>query len=165
MKAQLKINKNFTRKLNRRLDALASKKVEVGHFAGDIHPTAKVDYATLAKWMEYGTDVRKADGSIGGIKAYRPLATTYFMYPLRNDKGIQKKILKYLLGSKVNINTLFNEIGKEYEERLKSVYGDSSILPSNEPSTIRKKKGSDKPLVDEGLLRAAITYKVSGVNS
>lgn len=155
MKANLKAQKNLIRRFNRKLNMLSGRVVEVGHFAGDKHPTADVDYATLAKWLEYGTE--------GGIKAYRPLAAVHLLHPIKNDKSLQKLIMKYLKETGLNVNQVFEAIGEEYEKLLKQTYGDTSVLPSNSKETIRDKNGRDTPLIDTGLLRDAITHKIKRI--
>jgi hypothetical protein len=46
---------------------------------------------------------------------------------------------------------------------IQSIFGDTSKLASNAPSTIRK-KGRNEPLVDTGTLKKKVAYRVEGEN-
>ncbi len=152
MKASLKVSKKLLSRFDRKVNTLKGRSVEVGHFKGEEHPVAKVDYSTLAKWLEYGTS--------NGIQAYRPLTRLVFMYPLKDEIQFQKKVLKYLVRSRGTVDSMLNELGSLYVEKLKDLYGDSVRLPAGLPSTIASKGGANTPLVDKGFLKNAITHKV-----
>jgi hypothetical protein len=47
---------------------------------------------------------------------------------------------------------------------IQSIFGDTSKLASNAPSTIRHKKGRNEPLIDTGTLKKKVAYRVEGEN-
>lgn len=52
-------------------------------------------------------------------------------------------------------------IGHRMVEDIREVFGDTSKLKANAPSTIAK-KGRNEPLIDTGKLKATVNYRVEG---
>ena len=50
-------------------------------------------------------------------------------------------------------------VGKQMVKDIQSIFGDTSKLAPNAPSTI-KRKGRNEPLVDTGTLRSKVNYRV-----
>jgi hypothetical protein len=50
-------------------------------------------------------------------------------------------------------------VGKRMKEDIKKVIGDKSKLAPNAESTIRR-KGHDKPLIDTGLMKSKVNFRV-----
>ena len=53
----------------------------------------------------------------------------------------------------------FNSLGKTMVNDIKDVMGDTTLLESNAPSTIRR-KGRNEPLIDKGKLKSSIDFEV-----
>lgn len=51
------------------------------------------------------------------------------------------------------------KLGNEMKNDIKSIFGDTTQLAHNAPSTIAK-KGRDEPLVDKGKLKASVNYRI-----
>ena len=64
------------------------------------------------------------------------------------------------LASKDNSRDLLNAIGKIYQQELVSLFGDTSLLDDNSPTTVRL-KGRNDPLEDSGDLKGNLAYRNS----
>lgn len=54
---------------------------------------------------------------------------------------------------------VLEKLGKRMKKDIKKVIGDKSKLAPNAPATI-KRKGHDKPLIDTGLMKSKVNYRV-----
>jgi hypothetical protein len=82
----------------------------------------------------------------------------------RNEKrvlGLSKKLLKALSSGSTTAMDAIKKLGGAYELAMKEIFIEGSFAP-NALSTIRKKKSS-RPLIDTGLLRQSIKYKVAKI--
>lgn len=70
--------------------------------------------------------------------------------------NLRQSVRRNLYGSP---NTILKDFGQDVQGKLKSSFGDSSLLPSNAPS-VSARKGSNSPLVDTGELRDKLTYRI-----
>ncbi len=108
----------------------------------------------VAAWNEFGT--RNKDGSVATPE--RPF--------FRNAIEEAKRRLPNLVASLVDPATLqlSEQDAARIGEFVKGLIQESIInlrTPPNAPTTI-KLKGSDNPLVDEGVMLRAVTYKIKG---
>lgn len=148
MKAELKGFNSFSLNevLNKELSGVLNKNketLEVGFFE-----TAKYEngeyVAEIAKTQEYGTlKIPK-----------RP----FFRIAINENQGKWLGILKNQMLVNDDLNLSLNQVGE-------IVRGDivKSIMEMNSPpnaETTIKAKGSSKPLIDTGFMRASVTFKV-----
>lgn len=82
----------------------------------------------------------------------------------RNEKrvlNLSKKLLKNLSNGSTTAMDAIKKLGVSYEGAMKRIFIEGSFAP-NAPATVRRKKSS-RPLIDTGLLRQSIKYKVAKV--
>lgn len=82
----------------------------------------------------------------------------------RNEKrmmGLSKKLLKAISNGSTTAMDAIKKLGESYEGAMKRIFIEGSFAP-NATATIRRKKSS-RPLIDTGLLRQSIKYKVAKV--
>ena len=122
---------------------LGDRSLEVGFFSNATYPSGEY-VAQVAKWQEYGT-------------IHIP------MRPFMRN-AVEKNNKKWFdtLGELIKQNaTQEQALGKIGEiargDIIKSIT--QFREPANNPSTI-KAKGSSNPLIDTGLMRRSVTYKV-----
>lgn len=143
-----KTNKGVLERLQKKLDALNGQSVTIG-WHNKWYKDANMPFASLAymhaKADVFGLSFPKRDifpfikpvvgGSPTQNKFFGDLFTSYFKYQ-----------------TSMNVDILFNNIGRQYMQKAKSVIGNSSYLPvTNNPT----------PLVDTGQLKSAIGYKTT----
>lgn len=82
----------------------------------------------------------------------------------RNEKrmmGLSRRLLKAISNGSTTAMDAINKLGGTYEGAMKRIFIEGSFAP-NAPATVRRKK-SNRPLIDTGLLRQSIKYKVAKV--
>lgn len=82
----------------------------------------------------------------------------------RNEKrmmGLSKKLLKAISNGSTTAMDAIKKLGESYEGAMKRIFIEGSFAP-NATATIRRKKSS-RPLIDTGLLRQSIKFKVAKV--
>lgn len=82
----------------------------------------------------------------------------------RNEKrmmGLSKKLLKAISNGSTTAMDAIKKLGGTYEGAMKRIFIEGSFAP-NAPATVRRKK-SNRPLIDTGLLRQSTKYKVAKV--
>lgn len=122
---------------------LQNKKLEVGFFDTARYPNGTY-VAQVARYQEYGT-------------IHIPIRP-FFRTAITNN--MHKWIEFYKKDISITNNNAFtlNRVGElARRDIIKSI--DNMNTPPNKRSTIKNKKSS-KPLVDTGLLRRSVTYKV-----
>lgn len=67
--------------------------------------------------------------------------------------------LENRVASGMSVEQALDILGNQAEGHMKETVGQGKFKP-NSPKTI-KRKGSAKPLIDTGLMRESITYKVN----
>lgn len=137
------------------LKNLDGAQVRVGYFAdtGD-HPTAKMSFATLMAIHE----LRES-----GDPMHRPVFGKAVEV---NGKSFQNLIHAELgtaieagaRGATTDLNLTMTSIGQHGIKMIKPIFG-STYLRRNKDSTI-KQKGFNAPMVEDGSLRDALTFKV-----
>lgn len=83
---------------------------------------------------------------------------------IMNEKkvaGLSKKYLSAITTGKMSAMDAIKKLGASYEGAMKKIFISGTFAP-NAPSTARRKKSS-RPLIDTGLLRQSIKYKVAKI--
>lgn len=75
-------------------------------------------------------------------------------------KSAMKRLAYMVASGKLKAISAVAQLGLFYEGRIKTTIRNGSFAP-NAPATIAR-KGSSKPLIDTGLLRASVTSRVVG---
>lgn len=81
-----------------------------------------------------------------------------------NEKKVadlSKKYLSAISTGKMSAMDAIKKLGASYESAMKKIFISGTFAP-NAPSTARRKKSS-RPLIDTGLLRQSIKYKVAKI--
>jgi hypothetical protein len=71
----------------------------------------------------------------------------------------QERLGKLVSGGKLDADTAIKRLGEYGQSGIKSYIRNGSFIP-NADSTIARKRGSTKPLIDTGTLRNSIRYQV-----
>ena len=131
--------------------------VDYGYFARQgTHPEAGVNYPTLMSYHELRIK--------GDYKARPVFRRSLEAYGDMLEKNISNGVTRYLRDSPVrkqNTHKMFSMWGRDGVNITRTGFGDSSMLASNTPHTIRRKGGRNTPLVDWGILRDKLSYKTT----
>ena len=135
--------------LNKIVKSLDAPMVTVGIHEDAIDPPeGEINMATLGAVHEFGTDDIPA----------RPWLEPGFNSGLKDYEEIMAEGIDETVTEGVDINKSLDQVGvlavgmvQEYITNLKT--------PANKPQTI-KRKGSSNPLIDEGLMRGSVNYKL-----
>ncbi len=73
--------------------------------------------------------------------------------------GIAGKGVGRIIDGTGNVDGCCDAVGQRMRDDIKKVIGDKSKLAPNALSTIRR-KGHDKPLIDTGLMKSKVNYRV-----
>lgn len=129
-------------------------KVKVGFPAGE----ADQDNINKAVWNEFGTRGGASGGGWGGPVPERP----FMRNAMRENRGKYRDALRAsaskLLTGRTTLRQVMNKLGIEAQGDIQAEIT-SLQSPPNSPVTIAL-KGSSKPLIDDGEMRAAVTWKV-----
>ncbi|TLX12144.1 hypothetical protein [Rhizobium sp. MHM7A] len=129
-------------------------KVKVGF------PKGEADQGNIQKaiWNEFGTRGGASGGGWGGPIPERP----FMRNAMRDNRGKYRQALRAsaakLLIGKTNLRQVMAKLGIEAQGDIQAEISSLSS-PPNSPVTIAL-KGSSKPLIDQGEMRAAVTWKV-----
>ncbi|MFA6910737.1 MAG: hypothetical protein WCQ59_06375 [Candidatus Cloacimonadaceae bacterium] len=118
-------------------------------FIGPMKPTG-LTVAVLGVIHEYGSPAN-------GIPARPFMKQTWLTYRDQTRK-LTQSLLKQVTSGKVTVHMGLSRLGIWYEGKMKTTVRRGQFVP-NAAETIRQ-KGSSKPLIDTGLMRASITHKV-----
>ena len=83
---------------------------------------------------------------------------------IMNEKkvaGLSKKYLSAISTGKMSAMDAIKKLGASYEGAMKKIFLTGAFAP-DAPATARRKKSS-RPLIDTGLLRPSIKYKVAKI--
>ena len=136
--------KTFMRNI-KRAHATGPKGVEVGFFAGDMYPDG-TPVTNVALWNEYGT---------------KHVPERPFIRPAVRNQTVQ---INRLLNQHVDKHRLTvsthtaKRIGQVMRDEIKKNITEK-MQPPNSPATIAR-KGKNDPLVDTGLMRSKVRYRV-----
>lgn len=146
MKSEIKgLNSlNLKNELNKKIKGLSeNKRLEMGFFESAKYQNGKY-VANVAKWQEYGT--------------IRTPARPFFRPAIDKNGNKWLNIFKSQVASNGSIELSLNKVGElSRGDLIKQIM--QTNTPPNAESTIRI-KGSSKPLIDTGFLRASVSFKV-----
>lgn len=136
----------------KKLDKLlknSKSQLQAGFFQGQMRKSGNKDIpqAQIAYWNEFGTD----DGTI-------PPRPFMKISVEKNSKRWFNFIKKGLLNNNFEIKKTINQLGSMVVGDIQKEITDLRT-PPNAESTI-KKKGSSNPLIDTGIMRNSVKYKV-----
>ena len=121
--------------------------------AGMLRDSGKAEngasYVDIAAWNEYGT------GHIPSRPFIRISADT--------NKQSWEKLAQQCVNNVIDGGSprdAAQVVGHRMVEDIRKVFGDTSMLKANAPSTIKKKKGRNEPLVDSGEMRRRVNFRV-----
>ena len=132
----------------RELDELGRKEILVG--LQDDGATSKdgVNVAEYGTYNEYGTRTIPE----------RSFMRSTFDNTVDKLNRTKDKLLTLVTMGKLDAETAANLLGEMHEGDIKKTIG-RGVPPPNAPSTVRR-KGSSKTLIDDGIMRNSIRYKV-----
>ena len=146
MKSEIKglDNLNLKNELNKKIKGLnENKRLEMGFFENAKYQNGEY-VANVAKWQEYGT--------------IRIPARPFFRPAIDKNGNKWLNIFKSQVASNGSIDLSLNKVGElSRGDLIKQIM--QTNTPPNAESTI-KIKGSSKPLIDTGFLRASVSFKV-----
>lgn len=130
------------------------KQVKVGFPAGD----ADSDVINRAVWNEFGTRGGASGGGWGGPIPERP----FLRNAMRSNQSAYRTAMKSsaakLLSGKADLRQTLSKLGIRAQG---DVQAEITALTSPENSEVTiALKGSSKPLIDTGEMRAAVTWKI-----
>ena len=135
--------------LNKIVKDLEAPMVTVGIHEDAIDPPeGEINMATLGAVHEFGNDHNPA----------RPWLEPGFESGLQDYEEIMAEGIDAAVTEGVDITKSLNQVGVLAVGRVQE-YMTNLKVPSNKPATI-KKKGSSNPLIDEGLMRSSVNYKL-----
>lgn len=138
-------------KIKRELEKASRLEVAVGLFHGDKNSDGIqiVEYGT---YNEFGTDDIPS----------RPFMRTSFD---ENKGAIESDIDRQsarLTGGQVTAQTALTIIGQKHVNRIQNTITGRDFLPRLSPETVKRKKGSEKTLVDSGAMVNAVKMSIRG---
>tara|TARA_R110000851_G_scaffold100830_1_gene216624 strand:- start:275 stop:766 length:492 start_codon:yes stop_codon:yes gene_type:complete len=145
---------NSLSKISKNVKKLDGENVQIGYFAEQgVHKGSKMTYASLMALLEYGNeDIPK-----------RPIFTiAAFQNSPEKDTRVKRAVRawnKELLTSD-NSKALLDKLGRMYRKSIGDLFGDTSAIEGNHPTTIRL-KGRDDPLRDTGDLKRKLSFRNS----
>lgn len=137
------------KKIKQELEVASRLEVAVGLLQGDKNDDG-VQIAEYAAYNEFGTDTIPS----------RPFMRTAFD---ENRGDIQADIDRQsarLASGQVSARAALTIIGQKHASRIQNTITGRDFLPRLSPETVRRKKGSEKTLVDTGALVASIKISV-----
>jgi len=135
------------------LHGLGDKAVKVG-ILGSKAEVADDEGFTLAERAavhEYGT----ADGSVPERRWIRGTFATYEQELI----ALQVKLAKAFFTGSLNANQALGQLGVWAANKVKTHVKQDDLMPPLKPATIAA-KGSDRPLIDTGLMVNSVSYEV-----
>lgn len=136
-------------KIKRELEIASHLEVAVGLLQGDKNGEG-VQIAEYAAYNEFGTDVIPS----------RPFMRTAFD---ENRGDIQADIDRQsarLTAGQVSAQTALTIIGQKHASRIQNTITGRDFLPRLSPETVKRKRGSEKTLVDTSAMVNAVKISV-----
>lgn len=132
-------------------DSLDGTEIDAGIFANAGSDSRGTPYVDIALYNEFGTYRIPARPAVRIASDENEMIWTYVI-----EGRIQHMIDRK---GRLSKNKMCKDIGKMMVKDIRSVFGNTSKLAPNAPSTIRR-KGRNEPLVDTGTLRSKVDYRV-----
>lgn len=129
-------------------------KVKVGFPAGE----AAAGNIEKAIWNEFGTRGGASGGGWGGPIPERPFMRNAMRDNASSYRTAMKTSAAKLLRGETSLRTVLSKLGIKAQGDIQSEITSLSN-PPNSPVTIAL-KGSSNPLIDNGEMRGAVTWKV-----
>ncbi len=130
------------------------KQVKVGFPAGE----ADVDNIQKAIWNEFGTRGGASGGGWGGPVPERPFMRNAMRTNRSHYLSAMKSSAAKLVMGQTTLAQVMSKLGILAQGDIQGAIT-SLTSPPNSPVTVEI-KGSSKPLIDSGEMRAAVTFKV-----
>ena len=137
-------------RIMRDLQKLDGMEVVAGMLKDSGKASNGASYVDIATWNEYGTR------RIPSRPIIRISAAT--------NKQAWTKIAQQCINDVIDGDSpteAAQVVGHRMVEDIRKVFGDTSKLKANAPSTL-KKKGRNEPLVDSGEMRRRVNFRVEG---
>lgn len=159
------VKKDLTTKIQKEVDGIQGKAVDVGIFDGEM--------AYIAGIHEYGCRIQvtpKMRKWLGAHGLHLKSTTAWVTIPERSffragfDDRIQDvnkvvdRLVAALVAGTLDADTVLEAVGTELEGGIKE-YAVALRTPPNHPFTIEQ-KGSSNPLVDTGAMIGSITHRI-----
>ena len=141
-------------KIRAQIAALAELSIKAG-ILEDAGSRDGVPVAEYAAWNEYGVPGTEEKWAIPP----RPFIRGYVDDNGEKIKNIQEMLVAQVIDGKIDPDTAADKLGKNTKEGIKHYIKTSSNFTPNAPATV-KRKGTNRPLVETGLLRRSVNYKV-----
>ncbi len=142
-------------KLINSVKALTATVSKVGYFADQgMHPEAKMTYPELM-YLQEVKGIRSRSG-----KVYRRVFELTMMIEGKRLRNNVMVALKRVIVSGGDTNSVKEMFGKQASEAIKNNFGNTSLLPSNAPATI-KRKGFNAPLIETSSLKNKLTHRIT----
>jgi len=139
-----------------------AKGVRVGVFKNARYPASRGGryVAEVAAWMEYGTKQPVKFKKKGKPRAQHVPPRPFFRPGIKRGEREARKVLLTYINPKRGIVTpsTAGRVGLTFQKAVQKALQDVTSPPLA-ASTIKRKKSS-KPLIDEGVLKQSITFKV-----
>ncbi|MCO6407359.1 hypothetical protein GTW23_04160 [Hoeflea alexandrii] len=133
---------------------MGPKKVKVGF------PSGKADAGNIKKaiWNHFGTKGGASGGGWGGPIPERPFLTNAMRDNRASYRQGMKISAKKLLIGATSLNTVLSKLGIKAQGDIQTEITSLSSPPNS--SVTIEMKGSSNPLIDNGEMRAAVTWKI-----
>lgn len=156
--ADVVVNKQVWNELLARAHGLERLHVRVGVIGskgGDaLDGESGFTLVELAAVHEFGTED-------GRIPARAPIQTTFYLRAKQELITMQAKLARAIITQKMDPKRAMGILGSWGANAIKKTITDGvGLPPPNAASTIAR-KGSSRPLVDTGMLKAAYSYEIS----
>ena len=130
-----------------------SREVRVGFFQDARYSEGSRPYvASVAMWQEFESVARNAEG--GARKPARP-----FMREAINNPQTQRNVIKLFRGYPDNPDRSLSLIGESVKAAIQNSITTGPWRDLAKSTVARRRRGSDKPLLDTGYLRSSVTYQ------
>ena len=137
-------------RIMRDLQKLDGVEVVAGMLRDSVKASNGASYVDIATWNEYGTR--------------RIPSRPFIRISADTNRQAWAKIAQQCVNDVIDGDgprDAARVIGHRMVEDIRKVFGDTSKLKANAPSTI-KKKGRNEPLVDSGEMRRRVNFRVEG---
>lgn len=137
-------------RIMRDLQKLDGMEVVAGMLKDSGKASNGASYVDVATWNEYGTR--------------RIPSRPFIRISADTNKAAWSKMAQQAVNDVIdgdNPREAAQVIGHKMVEDIRKVFGDTSKLKANAPSTIAK-KGRNEPLVDSGEMRRRVNFRVEG---
>lgn len=132
----------------RDLQKLDSMEVVAGMLKDSGKASNGASYVDIATWNEYGTS--------------RIPSRPFIRISADTNKQSWEKLAQQCVNNVIDGGSprdAAQVVGHRMVEDIRKVFGDTSMLKANAPSTI-KKKGRNEPLVDSGEMRRRVNFRI-----